>query len=73
MMSCNLFQRDKVVNGLEAYLLGFIYADGTILYDSLNKTRYTTMKIDLALKDKDFFIRTKPIFEWKYILLFKNA
>lgn len=65
MMSCNLFQENKATNELEAYLLGFIYADGTVLYDSSNKTRYTTMKIDLALKDESFLLKLNQFLNGK--------
>ena len=51
MMSCNLFQRDKVVNGLEAYLLGFIYADGYISNNCLG--------IKLKLSDKNHLYKFK--------------
>lgn len=56
-MGCDLFREKQVTNQVEAYLLGFIYADGTILFSSANKARYSTMKIDLAVKDEDFLLR----------------
>lgn len=55
-MIYDMFQNDCVIDQIEAYLLGFIYADGTILFDSSNRARYNTMKIDLAIKDEGFLL-----------------
>ena len=45
-MDCDLFQDKQVSNELEAYLLGFFYADGCV--------HNNTFSIALAEKDKDF-------------------
>ena len=45
-MDCDLFQDKQVSNELEAYLLGFFYADGCV--------HNNTFSIALAGKDKDF-------------------
>lgn len=52
MMSCNLFQENKVTNELEAYLLGFFYADGCV--SKYQNNAYRCFSVVLAQKDVDF-------------------
>jgi len=47
-----IFSGNKVENEVEAYLLGFIYADGSI--HNFKGGKYRTLSIGLAEKDKDF-------------------
>lgn len=47
-----LFQNNYVVNELEAYLLGFFYADGSVT--GYKYGAYRVFSITLAEKDKDF-------------------
>ena len=47
-----LFQNHQINNELDAYLLGFFYADGTITDFSYGK--YRLFSIALSEKDKDF-------------------
>ena len=56
-MNCDLFHGNQVKDQIEAYLLGFIYADGTILFKSTNKNYFNTMKIDLAIQDEDYLLK----------------
>ena len=57
LMNCDLFHGNQVKDQIEAYLLGFIYADGTILFKSTNKNYFNTMKIDLAIQDEDYLLK----------------
>lgn len=49
---CNLFQGNQVANELEAYLLGFFYADGCV--SKLSHGSYRMFSISLAEKDRDY-------------------
>lgn len=52
LMDCDLFQDKQIVNELEAYLLGFFYADGCVC--NSKEGRYKVFSIALAEKDKNF-------------------
>jgi hypothetical protein len=50
----DIFLENKVENETEAYILGFLYADGTIIRNGKkNKKTYKTINITLAEKDKE--------------------
>lgn len=49
---CNLFQGSQVANELEAYLLGFFYADGCV--SGFSSGKYRVFSIALAEKDKEY-------------------
>lgn len=51
-MDCDLFQGDKVKNELEAYLLGFFYADGCVA--KFEYGCYRIFSISISEKDKDY-------------------
>ena len=51
-MDCDIFQDKQVKNELEAYLLGFFYADGCVC--GFRNGCYRVFSIALAEKDKDF-------------------
>lgn len=51
----NIFKNTQVISHIEAYILGFIYADGTVL--NPNKGNYKMMRISLSTKDSDFLLR----------------
>lgn len=50
--NCNLFQGNQVDNELEAYLLGFFYADGCV--SKFESGAYRTFRITLSEKDQDY-------------------
>lgn len=60
-----MFENDKVSSPLEAYLLGFIYADGFVSYARPNKECkdiYYALGIGLSIKDRKFLQDITDIF-----------
>lgn len=50
--NCDLFQGNQVSNELEAYLIGFFYADGCV--SKFEHDAYRTFRVTLSEKDRDY-------------------
>lgn len=55
----NLFENGKINNEIDSYILGFLYADGTITQKVKNK--YYQLCINLSQKDLEFIFLLKSI------------
>ena len=62
-----LFENCKVNNEIDAYLLGFIYADGSITQESNNK--HYKLSINLSKKDESHLLKLNEILNGKIINL----
>ena len=61
----NLYENNKVNNEIDAYLLGFFYADGFITGRNKKNGKYYVFGITLSSKDKDFLNEIAKILETK--------
>lgn len=61
-----MFDKPQVQNEIEAYLLGFIYADGSVLHKTKHLNKYNTVRLKISKKDKEDLIRFNKYLNWKY-------
>lgn len=60
-----LYENGKINNEVEAYLLGFFYADGYIAYKDKKRKNYHMFGITLSKKDEDFLNKIADILSVK--------
>ena len=59
-----MFDNPQVQNEIEAYLLGLLYADGSILHKNTNPNIYNTIRIGLTSRDEDNLFRFNKYLNW---------
>src|ERR1035437_5841324 len=64
-MMPTLYENGKVNNEIEAYLLGFFYADGYIAHEHDKKRKHHIFGITLSYKDKSFLNKIAKILKTK--------
>jgi intein-encoded DNA endonuclease-like protein len=62
-----MFENNQVTSEIEAYILGFLYADGSIHGDYKNNKRYYTLSINLKKSDKNYLKKICNIFNKELI------